>query len=206
MSLVFAGDSITDCDSVADPVGLGGGYVALLAEMLRERGEERAVVNAGVSGDRVADLVGRWDEVLAAGPDVLTVYIGVNDTLTAFSSGRPTPREVFADRYAELLDRAAAVPRLVVVEPFLVECTEEWVPWRNGYAFARADLDAKRQVVRELADRHDATVLPLQRILDDVAAERGPGVVAPDGVHPSAWGHLLIARHWLDAYSRASQG
>jgi acyl-CoA thioesterase-1 len=32
------------------------------------------------------------------------------------------------------------------------------------------------------------------------ADERGPTVVAFDGVHPSAYGHAIIARLWLAAY------
>jgi lysophospholipase L1-like esterase len=207
VNLVFAGDSITDSDRRTDPLGLGGGYVGLAAGLLRERGEQHRVVNAGVSGDRVEHLLERWQrDVLDRRPDVLTVYIGVNDTLTTFSRGRPTPRDAFAARYAELLDRAAAaaVERLIVLEPFLVACTEEGAPWRDGTEFARADLDTKRPVVRDLAGRHGADLVPLQEIADAEVARRGPAVVAPDGVHPSAHGHLLIARHWLAAYDRAA--
>jgi len=59
-------------------------------------------------------------------------------------------------------------------------------------------------VVRALALRYGAQFVPLQEAVDQAVAERGPTVVAPDGVHPSPFGHLLIARLWLDAYQAVS--
>ena len=40
-------------------------------------------------------------------------------------------------------------------------------------------------------------VRPAAGRLDAAVEERGPAVVAPDGVHPSAFGHRLIADRWL---------
>lgn len=201
--IVFIGDSITDCDRRADRLGLGGGYVDLVARRLRARGDRIAVVNAGVSGDRVEHLRQRWQtDALDHHPSVLSVYIGVNDTLVAFFQGRPTPPELFEERYTDLLDRAVAagVPRLILVEPFHLATADAWAHWREGNAFARADLDTKRPVVRRLAERYGAAFVPLQDAVDAAARERGPAVVAPDGVHPSAHGHELIAGLWLAAY------
>jgi len=64
----------------------------------------------------------------------------------------------------------------------------------------RADLDLKRPIVRRLAQRYGAAFVPLQDAMDEAVKERGPGVVAADGVHPSAFGSALIARLWLTAY------
>jgi acyl-CoA thioesterase I len=133
---------------------------------------------------------------------VLSIYIGVNDTLVAFFQGRPTPPDVFERQYTDILDRAAAagVPQLIMVDPFYVECTDQWSHWREGDAFARADLDRKRPIVRALAQRYGAVFVPLQDAIDEAVKERGPAVIAADGVHPSAFGSALIAREWLAAY------
>jgi len=204
-TIVFIGDSITDCDRRSDPLGLGGGYVDMIASALRHRGDGASLVNTGVSGDRIEHLQARWQEdAIDRKPTVLSVYAGVNDTLVAFFQGRPTPPEVFEQRYADILARTAAagVPHLVVVEPFYVEATQDNAPWREGNAFARADLDSKRPIIRTLAMRYGAAYVPLQEAVDAAVAERGPAVVAPDGVHPSSFGDRLIARLWLDAYEK----
>ena len=53
---------------------------------------------------------------------------------------------------------------------------------------------------RHWAERHGATFVPLQDAVDAAAKRRGPTVVAPDNVHPSPFGHRLIADLWLEAY------
>jgi lysophospholipase L1-like esterase len=206
--IVFSGDSITDGDRLADRRRLGYGYVGLVARSLRARGDESTVVNAGVAGNRVAHLQQRWQpDVLDHHPTVLSVYIGVNDTLAAFVEGRPTPRELFEARYTDILDRAVAagVTRLVLVEPFLVEpfLVASEIPnvrGGEGDAFIHDDLAGKRAVVRELASRYAAAFVPLQTVVDAAAAERGPTMVAADGVHPTPIGAALIAHAWLAAY------
>ena len=204
--VVFTGDSITDCRRRDDALGLGGGYVDIIAETLRGRRGGTAVVNTGVSGDRVEHLVDRWHaDALAHQPSVLSVLIGVNDTMVAFYQGRPTPPEVFRQRYTDLLDRAvrAGVPRLVVLEPFFVGTDDAAVRWCEGNEFFAADLAARRSAIRELAGRYGATFVPLHEAFTEAATRRGRAVVAPDGVHPSALGHRLIARSWLAAHDAA---
>ncbi|MEN3359783.1 MAG: acyl-CoA thioesterase [Mycobacteriales bacterium] len=206
--IVFVGDSITDCDRRTDPLGLGGGYVDLLTGVLRDRGDETAVINSGVSGDRIAHLQQRWQaDVLEHAPAVLSIHVGVNDTLVAFFQGRPTPPDLFEQRYRDVLDRTAAagITGLIILEPFFIGSTSD-SHWVEGNDFARADLDSKRPVVRDLAARYGAIFVPLQEAMDAAAADRGPAVVAPDGVHPSATGHVLIARLWLDAYDEVTGG
>jgi acyl-CoA thioesterase I len=204
-TIVFTGDSITDCDRRSDPLGLGGGYVDIVASELRERGDDAAIVNTGVSGDRIGQLRERWQrDALDHRPDLLSIYIGVNDTLFTFFEGRPTPPEVFERCYVDLLNRAVAagIRKLIIVEPFFLDAEGSDAQWREGSAFAREDLATKLPIVRDLARRHGAHLVPLHDAVTEAAAERGPTVVAPDGVHPSAFGHRLIARLWLDAYDR----
>jgi lysophospholipase L1-like esterase len=208
-TVVFIGDSITDSDRRIDPLGLGSGYVGIVADTLRERGDDATLVNTGVSGDRVESLQERWQiDVLDHHPSVLSVYIGVNDTLVTFTRGRPTPPSVFEERFTDLLDRAVAagVPRLIIIEPFFVESTLDWVAWREGNEFFQSDLDTKRPIVTGLAQRYGATFIPLQTAMSAAAHDRGATVVAPDGVHPSPLGHRLIARLWLQAYDAITAG
>jgi len=202
-TIVFIGDSITDCDRRTDPLGLGSGYVDIVATALRERGDDSAIVNTGIAGDRVEHLQQRFQaDALDHAPSVLSIYVGVNDSLVTFFEGRPTPADVFEQRYTDLLDRsvAAGVARLILVEPFFLDTEWDGAPWRQGNAFLHEDLARKRPIVRRLAQTYGATFVPLQDAFTAAAEERGPAVLAGDGVHPSPYGHLLIARHWLAAY------
>jgi lysophospholipase L1-like esterase len=183
---VFIGDSITEWP---------GGYVDMLA------GRLGSVVNLGVAGDRLEHLQARWHVAAAS---VLTMYVGVNDTLVAFFEGPPTTLDVFEERYSDLLTRAAGIPRVIVVEPFFLAVDGTDAPWRDALAFARKDLDAKRPIVRRLASDFGATFVPLQDRFDAAADEFGAAAVAPDGVHPSPLGHRLIADAWQAAFATTS--
>jgi lysophospholipase L1-like esterase len=195
-TLVFAGDSITDSGRDRDDAtSLGDGYVALIA---RAVGDDATVVNKGIGGDRAVDLAARWDDVLATQPDVLTVYIGVNDMWRRFDNDDPTSAEDFEATVAELLEaaREAGVGRFVLVEPFFVPVSEGQAAWLE-------DLDHKRAAVRRLAERFDATLVPLHDSVGAAAAEHGAAAIVPDGVHPTAQGAALIADAWLAAYAAA---
>ncbi|MFL6141305.1 MAG: GDSL-type esterase/lipase family protein [Labedaea sp.] len=193
-TIVFTGDSITDCDRRTDPLGLGAGYVDIVASSLRERGDEARIINTGISGDRIEHLQERWQQdALDHRPDLLSIFIGVNDTLHTFFEGRPTPPDVFERRYIDVLDRAAAgIHKLIIIEPFFLDAEGSDARWCDGSPFVREDLAAKRPIVRDLAHRYGAVFVALQDAVTAAAGERGPTVVAPDGVHPSAYGHRLI--------------
>jgi acyl-CoA thioesterase I len=201
--IVLAGDSITDSDRLADRWGLGYGYVHLVARALRARGNASTVVNAGVAGNRVEHLRQRWQaDVLDHQPALVSVAIGVNDTLAAFFEGRPTPDRDFEERYTDLLDRAVAagVAGLILVEPFFVDSEIPSVRWGEGNAFIHENLAGKQAIVRDLAARYGAALVPLQPLVDATAAERGATMVAADGVHPTPLGCALIAEAWLAAF------
>jgi acyl-CoA thioesterase-1 len=202
-TILFTGDSITDCDRLADAHGLGYGYVDMVARALRERGTPGTVINTGVAGNRVGNLVERWQtDVLDHAPRVLSIAIGINDTLVAFFEGRPTPYRLFEERYVDLLDRgrAAGIDEVILVEPFFVEAVLPSLRWGEGYSFIREDLAPRQALVRDLAQRYGAAFVPVQSLMDEVVAVRGPTMVAADGVHPTPLGHRLLADAWLAAY------
>ncbi|RFA20566.1 SGNH/GDSL hydrolase family protein [Subtercola boreus] len=198
-TLLFTGDSITDAGRRTDPDGrlggnLGDGYVRRIAEIAARHEKPVQVVNTGVGGDRTIDLLARWEvDVMQIKPDILSVMIGVNDMWRRFDSGLSTSAAEFRATYSVMLDRALSaltLRRLVLLEPFLVPVTSEQHTWHTD------DLDAKIQVVRDLAVHYDATLIPLNDLFAAEARATGPASVIEDGVHPSAGGHELIAREW----------
>ncbi|MEU7821698.1 GDSL-type esterase/lipase family protein [Catellatospora sp. NPDC049133] len=185
-TVLFAGDSITDCDRRTDPAGLGDGYVLRITRALA--GQARWI-NRGISGDTTRDLRDRWaHDVLAEHPSLVSVLVGVNDTWRRYDSGTVTTPARFQANYRALLDPLAAEgTALVLVEPFLLPVRAEQVEWRE-------DLEPKIDIVRDLARDYRAVLVPADTALNAVG---DPAGLAPDGVHLSPHGADLLAKLWI---------
>jgi acyl-CoA thioesterase I len=188
-SVVFIGDSVTDCGRCDDePDYLGDGYVRLISERL----PERHVVNVGISGNRVVDLRDRWQiDVVEQKPDILSVYIGINDTWRRYDENDPTTAAAFEADYRACLDDLGGASGLILIEPFVLPVTLEQQHWHE-------DLDEKRAVVARLAAETGAGFVPLQLLLATAAEQQGAAALAADGVHPTPLGHRMIADAWLE--------
>lgn len=207
--VLFQGDSITDCGRSRDlaaanhPDGLGRGYAFIAGGLLRARnpGLGLQVLNRGVGGDRVTDLLKRWDDdCLKLKPDVLSLLLGVNDWC---KHHRPEVEGVetrmFERLYRELLEKTRkALPkvRLVLAEPFVLPF--DWVlpTWRE-------DLAVRQEMVRRMAKDFDAVFVAYQSAFDAGCREIAATYWSADGVHPSHAGHSLMARTWLAAVGEA---
>ncbi|WP_217996967.1 SGNH/GDSL hydrolase family protein [Nocardioides jensenii] len=193
MRLVLTGDSITAAGrDLADATDLGTGYAARVAAGL----PDAEVVNTGVNGHRVPDLQERWErDVLAHEPDVVSLMVGVNDMWRRYTRQQVSPVARFEAGYRDLLTRtrAAGVDRIIVLEPFLLPVRDEQWSWR-------ADLDEKIAAVRRLAREFDAELVATDGPMAQAGSLVGVDALVRDGVHPTAQGHDLLARHWLAAY------
>ena len=189
-TVVFAGDSVTDCGRRTDPDGLGDGYVRNVYDALRrDLGERRPrIVNAGISGNRAVDLATRWSaDVLIHDPSLVSILIGINDTWRRYDEDDPTTAESFEASYRALLDPLTCP--VVLIEPFLL-------PVKAGQEEWREDLDPKLDVVRKLAVEYGAILVPADLELNRQAVAVGAATLAGDGVHPTTAGHRAIADLW----------
>ncbi|WP_338498687.1 SGNH/GDSL hydrolase family protein [Streptomyces sp. SJL17-4] len=191
--LLFIGDSVTAAGRDRDdPTSLGDGYVRMIAEALPS---PATVVNKGVDGHRVHDLEARWaTDVLALGPAVVTVLIGINDTWRRYDRGLLSPVAEFEaclDRVLTLTEEKCAA-RLFVMTPFLLPAGPEQETWFE-------DLTPRTDAVLRTATAHGATVVRTDLALPRAAEVHGAAALAPDGVHPSPLGHRVVARAWLAA-------
>lgn len=203
--LLFQGDSITDAGrrrlitAPNAPEGMGGGYPRLIMDQLISRFPDRELqfYNRGVSGDRIQDLAARWQQdTLSIQPDLISVLIGVNDTWNYLSLGLGTSPERYRQIYHQLLESTRSkLPgiSLVLCEPFLLitgEVTGEW----------EQDLVQRQNHVRELAEEFEAIAVPFQTALNNTVAEGVPPArLLDDGVHPTQWGHRLLADCWIES-------
>lgn len=197
--LLFIGDSITDCGRREDPEKLGTGYPRLIRDLLRasDPADAPLVFNTGISGDCVTDLADRWQrDVLNFAPDVLSIKIGINDVWKNLGgeNGGVAP-----ERYRIVYQNLLVQVKTLLPECLLVLC-EPSVIWPPQPMEGNALLDAYISTVTELAAEFDAEfVVPLHSAFEEAKSARPDIDWAPDGVHPSSSGQMLIARAWLEA-------
>ena len=186
--ILFQGDSITDCGRHReDPDDLGDGYVNLIKGILADKYSQSRpkILNRGISGDKIKDLQLRWDtDCINVNPDILSILIGVNDTLI-------TPAEQFEEEYRMLLMRTTGVQnsKIILCEPFLL------LNDNNAY---RTDLIPKIEIVHKLSEEFCTLLLPLDTIFRESCSLHPPEYWAPDCVHPTPAGHALIAKSWIE--------
>ncbi|MBS1721027.1 MAG: SGNH/GDSL hydrolase family protein [Armatimonadetes bacterium] len=181
--LVFIGDSITDCGRRDDPEGLGQGYVRKIAASL---GSGFRVTNRGISGDRVRDLEARWTaDVLDLQPDVLTLFVGINDVWRVFDSGAAFDLDSVTEGYRRLVESVSCP--VVLIEPFVLPVPPDRLIWRPV-------LDPLIAFVRGFES--SCRVVRLDALMNGAAGD-APALLAHDGVHPTDAGHELIKDAWL---------
>lgn len=196
-TIVFAGDSITDCGRHERLSPLGNGYVRLVHDLLRARYPQLGlrIINRGVSGDTTRDLGSRWErDVLSEQPDVIAIFIGINDVWRAFSNN---PFEaVPLPEYEATLRKLAGGTRstgkkLILITPYMIEADRR-VPMRR-------QMDWYGDVVRRLAADVDAPLVDTQAAFDAALAHSEPNEWAGDQIHPNGAGHAVIALAFLRA-------
>lgn len=196
--VLFQGDSITDCGrDRANPDDLGRGYAYMAASTFQAKYPELGVTfyNRGISGDRAADLVSRWEEdCVALQPDWVSILIGINDTWRWFDADSKTTTEEYEDHYRTILEdvRMKTKAGLILCEPFVLPHPIDRAAWR-------VDLDPKIQVVRSLAREYGAIYIPFDGLFAQATTKQELAYWAKDGVHPTPAGHGLMAYHWLKA-------
>ncbi len=207
--ILFQGDSITDCGRKRENFyGLGSGYPNLVkASLGMDRPDEFEFVNRGISGNRIVDLYARIKiDFINLAPDYASIYIGVNDVWheIAKENGVATPK--FEKIYSMLLDELQeALPqtKLMLIAPYVLHgtatCDTEEKPDR--WQRFQVGVGEKIQVVEKLAKDYRLPLICLQPAFDKACELAPPEYWTHDGVHPTACGHEIIKRLWLEQFS-----
>ena len=80
---------------------------------------------------------------------------------------------------------------MVLLEPFALPSVDDYPIWR-------VDLDPKIQMVRKLSREFEAYYVPLDGIFAAKCARIKSAYWSEDGIHPTAAGHYLIAKAWIN--------
>ena len=203
MTILFQGDSITDGNRSRndDPNHiLGHSYAYLIAAALGVQLAELQplFINRGISGDRASDLYARWNEdAISLRPDWLSILIGVNDAWRMMSQEPSGVTDRYERAYRHILEETKEVlpeTKLILCEPFILNTgapAQEWEAWY-------AKLQHYQMIARMLAEQYDAVFVPLQETFEQACSRADAAYWLWDGIHPTAAGHELIARKWLD--------
>lgn len=192
--VVFVGDSITastrDMNKDDD---LGGGYPKYVAEILERRyGKENFFFrNRGIWGNETKDLLSRLKtDVLDFGPDIIVLFIGVNDTLRHAEAG-DLPMDVFQSQYARIIDmiKEQTTAKILVIEPYLL--MEDFY----NRAKKRFDLIARIDVIRRTVKGRVDGYLPLDGLFASLYVTDDAEGRTADGLHPNARGAQFIGEH-----------
>ena len=192
-------------DSITNGVGLAGVTEAdtfrdiIRRELTEKLGSKVEVVNAGVNGDIATLAIGRLKrDVLDRKPDAVTIMFGGNEAgfyrpkTNGFADTPRVGREEFKAALAKMVDRIRGAGITVVLMTCPPMTDRYWgmrlKPYQDhginflvqDYAQTMRDVAAEKRV--ELVDVY-------------LAFQKDPGNVDyfPDGLHPDARGHRVIA-------------
>lgn len=180
MTWVFAGDSITHgCFHTHG----ARNYVEHSTELLRHQSGRSSdvVVNVGVSGWRVPDLLADFDFRLGRlAPDVVVLMLGTNDA---------TAGETQVGAFASDLERLALRIRdlgatLVLQVP----------PLLRGEPSGRTAMPMYCDAVRDVAERLAVPIVDHARDWEQHFTDAALREWLDDDIHPNAAGHLRMAR------------
>ncbi|MDQ8209391.1 SGNH/GDSL hydrolase family protein [Coraliomargarita sp. SDUM461003] len=204
-TILFIGDSITDCGRRQQHAPLGNGYVALVDDMLKlhQPSADFRVVNRGIAGNTIEDLRSRWtDHVLCEAPDYLVIKIGINDCnryQTDPSKELQSPQQ-YAKIYDQILTQTRkSLPntKVLILSPFFIS-KDSNIP--DAYrARVRADLKEYITHAEKAAKTHGAHYFDLQAKFEQLLEHMRPCELADDGVHPNRTGTLFIAQEVFGA-------
>lgn len=208
--ILFQGDSITDCGRSRDDFyGMGNGYANLVKATLgMENPDVYEFVNRGISGNRIVDLYARIkSDFINLKPDYASIYIGVNDAWHEICWQNGVDTDKFEKIYTMLIDEIkAACPdtKLFIISPFVLEgkstCNTEEIPDRLEQF--EKDVAEKAVVSKKIAEKYNLPLVELQPAFDEACKKASPDYWTVDGVHPTACGHEIIKRLWLEAFQK----
>lgn len=194
-TVLFVGDSITDCGRRAADRPYGNGYVSLIVEMVIAALPERDIrfINKGIGGNTVVDLQNRWeDDVLRFEPDWLCVKIGIND-IHRWLRGTPeaVPPALFRKTYDEILARAAerCSPKMVLLDPFFISLDTSGKSFRSDVLAGLSDYIA---VVADMSEKYGAKRVKLHDMFQRLLASHPADTFCPEPVHPYRSGHVAM--------------
>ncbi len=188
--ILFFGDSITQMGENS------GGYIKLIDSIIKTEGlaDKYQTIGAGIGGNKVYDLYLRMEEdVLAKSPDIVVIFVGVNDVWHKTSLGTGTDYDKFGKFYEAIVRKLqAANIKVVLVTPAVIGEKTDFSNQQDG------DLNQYCHWIRNFAMNNDLPLVDLRKTFLDYNLAHNPnneekGILTIDKVHLNAKGNELVA-------------
>src|SRR6478609_5768635 len=188
--VIFFGDSITQAG--VNP----GGYIVKVGEMATKENQSSSYefIGAGIGGNKVYDLYLRMDDdVLAKNPDVVVVYIGVNDVWHKRSFGTGTDYDKFEKFYNALIKKLQEKSiKVILATPAVIGERTDSSNELDG------DLNRYSSLIRSIAEKNKLPLVDLRKSFLDYNLKNNPenkesGILTSDRVHLNEKGNELVA-------------
>ena len=184
---IFLGDSITDCDHIYDPDGLGNGYVHFIADKLVSN--QNRILNLGYDGFTISALKRLWNaKISSLNPSCITILIGINDIALIKNTGlNPSSAlENFQMNYEMLIEiiRQKTHCPIILIEPFIFSRPAEYLTWK-------AEVQKMSEIIQRIAQKYQLHFLSVKSELNDIS-------FTTDGIHLTSEGHFVLANLWMN--------
>lgn len=188
--VIFFGDSITDAGAKA------GGYILRISDMAAaaQRADQFDFVGSGIGGNKIYDLYLRLeDDVLSKNPDVVVIFVGVNDVWHKRSYGTGTDADKFERFYSAIIRKLQARNIRVIL------CTPAAIGERTDFSNELdGDLNLYCNIIRGLASRNGLGLVDLRKSFLDYNKQfntenKDSGILTTDRVHLNEKGNQRVA-------------
>ena len=188
--IVFFGDSITQA-------GVGKtGYITKMAEMLGTMGlaSKYELIGAGIGGNKIYDLYLRHEEdVIAKKPNIVIIYVGINDVWHKTSSRTGTDADKFERFYSALIKRLQKSNiQVVICTPTVIGEKYDATNENDG------DLNAYSNIIRKIATDNQCKLIDLRKSFLTYEEKhnienKASGILTTDRVHLNEAGNQFLA-------------
>lgn len=188
--VLFFGDSITQAG--VKP----GGYIIKIGELVAKDGltDQFELIGSGIGGNKVYDLFLRMEEdVLSKNPDVVLIYVGVNDVWHKRTYGTGTDADKFEKFYTAIIEKLRAKNIKVIL------CTPAAIGEKTDFSNELdGDLNKYSTIIRSLAEKNKLPLVDLRKSFLDYNKQfntdnKESGILTSDKVHLNEQGNKFVA-------------
>jgi lysophospholipase L1-like esterase len=193
--IVFFGDSITQA-------GVGAtGYITQMTKMIADKGlgGKYELIGAGIGGNKIYDLYLRHeDDVIAKKPQIVIIYIGINDVWHKTSSRTGTDADKFERFYNALIKKIQKSGSQVVI------CTPTVIGEKHDNSNENdGDLNAYSAIIKKIAETNACKLIDLRKAFMDYEVKnnvenKASGILTTDRVHLNEAGNKFLAETMWD--------